>query len=85
MALPIWEGKGEADGHAYWTLNNGKIVGRPYVRRRAVNALARLRRLYSLDDRRATLAATIENDAWMRARNGNTVASVVRDVTEWDA
>lgn len=77
----IWDGTGDADGKAYWTLNNGEMKGRPYVRQRAVRALATWGDLFPLSDRKATLAATVDNDAWMASRNGQTVGSVLFDVT----
>ncbi len=79
---PIWDGKGEADGFVYFTKDNGEIVGRPYLRRRAVAALSRFRRWRSDVDRAATLAATIDNDEWLAFRNLNTVSAICRAVVE---
>ncbi len=78
----IWDGKGDADGKVVFTKNNGELVGRPYVRRRAVAALARLSRYRSPEDRAAALAATIDNDEWLRFRDLNTVSAICRDVID---
>lgn len=76
---PIWNGKGDADGHVWFTKDNGEIVGRPYVRQRLGNALSRWRTFYSLDHRKAVLEATAGNDEWLRQRSGQTVSSLIRD------
>ncbi len=48
--VQIGDGKGDAEGRAYFTKDNGEIVGRPYVRRRAIAAMNRFRRWHSIDD-----------------------------------
>lgn len=84
---PIWNGKGQIveDGpnrEAYWTKDSGEIVGRPYVRERASRGLSAWRDMYSLEARRAVLAATVDDDAWLSSRAFETVGSIVRDVVD---
>lgn len=79
MSKAIWSGKGEADGLAWFTKDNGEIVGRPYVERRVSAALSRWRRFHNLDHRRAVMARTVGSDDWLRQRAGQTVSSLIRD------
>ncbi len=78
----IWDGNGDADGKVVFTKDNGELVGRPYVRRRAVAALSRFSRYRSAEDRASALAATIDNDEWLRFRNLNTVSAICRAVVD---
>jgi hypothetical protein len=82
MSKPLYDGLGDAEGKVFWTKDNGEVVGRPYVRQRAVSALARWRDSYSLAARRAAVAATVGSDQWMTVRAGQTVGSIVRDVED---
>lgn len=79
-AKEIWDGNGCADDKAHWSKDNGELVGRRYVRDRVASDLSRWRSLYSLERRRAAIAATVDNDEWMRRNHGCTVGSVIRDV-----
>ena len=84
MTQPVWNGRGDMPLNVtYFETEDGTIRGRPYVRARAAQALARYRRLFSLETRNAVLRATIENDAWMQLRNHCLVASVCRDVSNY--
>lgn len=83
MGREIWNGRGDAEGKVYWTMHNGEIVGRPYIRKRASSYLSRWRSLRSLEVRRAAIRATIERDEWMRFRAGETVGSVLRQVEDY--
>ena len=71
-----------ADSDPTFTKDNGEIVSRAYLRRRVISGLSRWRRIYPLEARRAAIAATLDNAAWMRARNGQTVGSIVRAVED---
>ncbi len=80
----IWNGIGEVQpGEAYYTTDDGRIQGHPYVRDRAIRYLARWHRMFPLAVRKATIANTINDDAWMSARNECTVASLCRDAENW--
>lgn len=75
----IWDGKGLADGQVFFVRANGEIVGRPYVRDRVRRHLARWSRTYSVSVRNQTLTLTVDDDAWLGARNQQTVSSLCRD------
>lgn len=62
------------------TKDNGEIVTRQYIRTRAMNRLYRFRHIYSLEERRAAIAATVGNDEWIKRKYGQTVSSVLRAV-----
>lgn len=62
------------------TKNNGEIVSRKYLRSRVISALSKWRRLYSLEERRAVIAKTIDNDEWLCRHNCETVGSIIRGV-----
>jgi len=77
----IWNGEGTLpDDAAYYTLDNGEIKGRPYVRIRAVRGLSRWRRVTTRAERAEAIRQTVDNDAWMSARNLFLVSAIVRDV-----
>ena len=67
---------------ATFTKHSGEIVTREYVKRRASAYLSRFRRYYTLDERRTALSETVDNDDWMRVRNGYTVGAICCAV--WD-
>lgn len=81
-AKRIWDGRGDAEGCAYWTKDDGVVVGRPYVRRRASSWLSERRSAYSLDDRQSAIRETIESDEWMAGRAGMTVGAIAREVED---
>lgn len=62
------------------TKNNGEIVTRQYLRNRASSMLSTWRRYVSIEDRRAAIARTIDDDKWLQGKAHQTVASVVRAV-----
>lgn len=68
MTRKIWDGKGEVGEMVYFTLNNGTLKGRDYLR-------ARARRYMNAEQ----VERTIGNDTWLASRNGMLVAAVVRD------
>lgn len=75
----IWSGEGRLeDGAAYFTLNNGELKGRRYVRQRAVQALALWKRQGF--DTNAVLRDTVDNDAWLERHSHELVGSVCRAV-----
>jgi hypothetical protein len=82
----LWNGIGDAEGKAWWTKNNGEIVGVRYVRGRAVNALGEWTRVgsstFTAEVKNRVLAETVDNLEWMRQRHGQTVGSVCREVTD---
>ena len=51
-----------------YTKNNGEIVDRFYVRRRVVS-----------DSGVKVAKVTVDNDEWMRGRNGMLASAIVRD------
>lgn len=63
-----------------FTKDNGEIVTQQYLRTRVTAKLSRLRRLYSLQERRAVIARTLDNPEWMAGRNGQTVGSLEREI-----
>ncbi len=81
--MELWSGRGDAEGKAYWTLDDGEIVGLPYVTARASQRLSQWRSLFSLETRRAALDATVRNELWMRARRGMTASAIARDVESY--
>jgi hypothetical protein len=90
MARVIWDGTGELpDGAAYFTTRDGTLRGRDYVRARVSAYLSeqygrffRGFASFSLDARRAAIAATVDNDEWLGSRNGCLVEAVCRDVLD---
>lgn len=83
MTREIWNGVGELpDEAAYYTLDNGEIKGRDYVRQRVKKRLSRWARFFTAEQRDKTLAATVENDEWMSARNGSLVSAICREALE---
>lgn len=62
------------------TKDNGEIVTHEYLVRRVSAHLSRLRRVYTLEERRAAIAETVNNPQWMRRHNGQTVGSICRAV-----
>lgn len=64
----------------FWTLNDGRVVDRKYVRLRANTILSDYRAMYTLEQRRQAVHETIDNDEWMRARNRMLASAVIRDV-----
>jgi hypothetical protein len=62
------------------TKDSGEIVSRKYLRSRVSSALSRRRREYSLEERRAVIAKTIDDDLWLARKHGQTVSSIIREV-----
>lgn len=62
------------------TKDNGEIVSREYLRKRVVSGLSKWRRIYSATDRRNAIANTVDDDAWLKRHNHETVGSVIRAV-----
>lgn len=86
MTKTFWDGKGELDDttQVFFTRQDGQLVGRPYLRERAKRYLMATWH-YAPDRRervRYTLANTVDNDAWLRARNCQLVTTVCRDAAQ---
>lgn len=79
---PVWNEVGEVGESIYFTMNDGRIVGMPTARRRAVAALrAQYRGLVNLDDFVAKwIGRTLNTPRWISGRSGMLVAAIARDV-----
>jgi hypothetical protein len=64
------------------TKDNGEFVDAAYLRRRVSSALSRWRNYHSLEERRAVIARTLDDPAWMRSRRDQTVGSIIRAVED---
>ncbi len=62
------------------TKDNGEIVTAAYVRRRVISALSRWRHIYTIDERRAAIKATLDNPQWLKSKRGQTVGSIIREI-----
>lgn len=58
---------------ANWTKRNGELVDRKYLRRRA------MQKMRGVSYRDHAIAVTIDNDAWLKGRDGMLVECVVDD------
>lgn len=84
MAREIWNGVGEISADAaYFTKMDGTLQGRPYVRRRASSYVSARCWYIPRKFRKAALAATVDDDAWLASRNGLLVSAICRDVLEY--
>lgn len=64
----------------YFTTSDGILRGRPYVREYVRRKLSqRWHRVTTADERRRALVETVDNDAWLAARNACLVSSIARD------
>lgn len=78
MTREIWNGKGDAEGKVYFVTKAGRVVGRPYVRSVAQQAL---RRYYVTTDYITdALRTTVDDDAWLAPLHGCLPAAVARAV-----
>ena len=59
-----------------WTKRNGELVNRAYLRRRA------MQKMRHQEYREFAIAATIDNDAWLKGKDGMLVEAVVD--AAWD-
>lgn len=85
MSRLIWDGKGQLPaGAAYWELmsgpSRGTLVGRDYIRSRALKFLARYCADMTPAARRGVVARTVGDDEWLGSRNGMIVQAVCWDV-----
>jgi hypothetical protein len=62
------------------TKDNGEIVSAKYLRARVVAALSKYRRIYTLAERNAAIADTLDNPEWMQRKAGYTVGAIIREV-----
>ncbi len=62
------------------TKNNGEIVDPKYIAKRVSSGLRLWRHIYGKEHCAEVVAKTIKNKEWMTARNGYTVAGLVRDI-----
>lgn len=84
MPRAIWEGTGEIPaGAATFKTPDGGVRGRDYVRHRVMRALALLSRVYTAEERKRTVAETVDSDMWLLRRNGLLVSEIVRDVKDY--
>jgi hypothetical protein len=71
------------DDAVHFTKMDGTLQGRPYVRQRAVSYLHSRGWYMPLKTRRAAIAATVDNDAWLAPQNGSLVSAVCRAALEY--
>jgi hypothetical protein len=82
MKRRFWNGKGELQpDEIFFEKHNCTIVGRPYLRRRALRYLVKRWPGEAWEhQRRACIARTVDNDEWLGWFNGTLVSHVCREV-----